>query len=273
MKNFNDFKIKLSSILILFAIIGWSSDVFAQWQYNGSSIYYNEGNVGIGTSNPQQKLHVKSSNTSTLIRLEPNNGSRGQITMYNDGGLLLNSYTSTLGPADIRICGGNVVDSRLFILKSNGNVGIGISNPQQKLHVHGNILIDNSNYGLILTSPNGQHWKLTVDNSGNLSVGAITDVREIEPGEITDVKEIEPNYDIDIYPNPTSNTINIEIHSLRISSFDAEIYNVQGKLVFMKHYIANSTNIDISDLSNGTYILKLKDMNGNMIKTEKVVKE
>src|SRR5688572_24596243 len=30
----------------------------AQWLLNGAKVYYNDGNVGIGTTNPSQKLHV-----------------------------------------------------------------------------------------------------------------------------------------------------------------------------------------------------------------------
>jgi len=37
----------------------------AQWQPNGSSIYYNGGNVGIGTSTPAAPFHVEASNQPT----------------------------------------------------------------------------------------------------------------------------------------------------------------------------------------------------------------
>ena len=76
-----------------------------------------------------------------------------------------------------------------------------------------------------------------------------------------------------IFPNPANEIINIEIKSQKIKFYDAEIYNIQGKSIFMKQYKSSSRNIDISDFSKGIYLLKLKNENGNIIKSEKIVKE
>lgn len=44
--------------LTLFALMLMQSALHAQWSTNGSSIYYNSGNVAIGTSTPSQLLQV-----------------------------------------------------------------------------------------------------------------------------------------------------------------------------------------------------------------------
>jgi hypothetical protein len=90
------------------------------------------GNVGIGTSDPTATLHVQVA-SGPVIRL-----SRG-----NDGNrfdLESNGTDLILGPRD---SGDLVLASGAFVegvrLKSNGNVGIGVSNPTTKLVVNGSI--------------------------------------------------------------------------------------------------------------------------------------
>ena len=56
----------------------------------------------------------------------------------------------------------------------NGSVGIGISSPGSKLDVSGgDIETSTASKGLILKSPNGTRYRVTVDNSGNLSTAAL----------------------------------------------------------------------------------------------------
>jgi hypothetical protein len=60
------------------------------------------------------------------------------------------------------------------------NVGIGTTAPQDKLHVNGNVRVTNGGIyvtnpnTLIITSPNGACWGITVNNSGALSTFPVT---------------------------------------------------------------------------------------------------
>jgi len=77
------------------------------------------------------------------------------------------------------------------------------------------------------------------------------------------------NEGIRVFPIPTSSILNIQ--SEEIQEFDIQILNNEGKLISSFISRSNDSAIDISDLSNGIYILRvLKD--SEMIYQEKVIK-
>lgn len=59
-----------------------------------------------------------------------------------------------------------VKDGRLFIAKG-GNVGLSTTVPLSKLHIReGDIFIEDITSGVIMKSPNGKCWRMSVNNSG-----------------------------------------------------------------------------------------------------------
>ena len=60
-------------------------------------------------------------------------------------------------------------------ISGNGNVGIGTQNPVAKLQVtDGDVYIENPNKGIILKSPSGNCYRVTIDDAGNFVRTAIT---------------------------------------------------------------------------------------------------
>ena len=52
-------------------------------------------------------------------------------------------------------------------ITNSGNIGVGTQSPSAKIQVtNGDVYIENVNKGVIMKSPNGQCWRMTVSNSG-----------------------------------------------------------------------------------------------------------
>lgn len=77
----------------------------------------------------------------------------------------------------------------------------------------------------------------------------------------------------DVWPNPASDVINIEIVDLQQSALNhAELLTLDGKTLLFEHIIkgANKAQLPATNLPNGLYLVKLVDDNGNTVGSRKV---
>ncbi|HSC53491.1 MAG TPA: hypothetical protein VLC98_07725 [Phnomibacter sp.] len=122
-------------------------------------------NVGIGTATPTAPLHIKSTG-SELLKIE---GANPYIGLYDNTegyrGYLWYSNSIELGSAygsnlPVTIAPGNLLSSYFL---PNGNVGIGIANPTQKLQVAGNILTTGSvgGSGFTFNAPKTYYYSIS----------------------------------------------------------------------------------------------------------------
>ncbi|MDF1697328.1 MAG: T9SS type A sorting domain-containing protein [Saprospiraceae bacterium] len=81
---------------------------------------------------------------------------------------------------------------------------------------------------------------------------------------LSSVENISSSNQINVYPNPTSNYINIQTQDV---IHDLKIYDMHGTSHLLNR---NTTTIDMSDFSSGLYILELKTDTG--IEFHKVIK-
>lgn len=119
----------LCSILLLLLT---NPSVFAQkWSGNNNldDNLFRNGNVGIGVSNPQTRLHLNG---------DDNNGSTATLrisspwqTMLLDGNEIDSDYAGGLFL-------NNNNPHNVILANGGGNVGIGVSNPNYSLHLHHN---------------------------------------------------------------------------------------------------------------------------------------
>ncbi len=145
------------------------------WTKNGDTIYYNTGNVGIGTASPQGRLHVVSSilisstGGNPQLVLETGSSANPRIK-FNENGITKWWFRYVPGGDFLQFyrSGASVV------FTDSGNVGIGTTGPNSKLEINaGDVYINTIGNGVILRSPDGTCYRLTVANGGSLVTTAI----------------------------------------------------------------------------------------------------
>lgn len=172
-----------------------SATNLSQWINHANGIYYpstgSSGNVGVrSTPSSNTALYVNgsvpgvlegnaatftsSSSWHTQYTLE-NSASSSFFTFVVGGPGNTEVYTKNFG-----IYNGNTVSWPITINALNNYVGIGetsihASPARSSLHIKtGDIFIEQITSGIIMKSPDGQCWRITIDNSGNLVRTAIT---------------------------------------------------------------------------------------------------
>lgn len=110
-------------------------------------------------------------------------------------------------------------------------------------------------------------WKELNHNKLNCIITSLStacaDTSMIDINLATGIED-ELNSNYKIYPNPSSDLINIEGININESN-KLSLYDIHGKLILEK-YITDNTTIDISSLESGIYFIKLKDTYSKVIK-------
>ncbi len=83
----------------------------------------------------------------------------------------------------------------------------------------------------------------------------------------TDVNE-SSSINVSVFPNPVASELTVMSDQ---ENYQLDIYTINGALVRSLNNCSNTTKINVEDLSNGTYIIRLT--NGNVVENRRFVKE
>ncbi len=95
-----------------------------------------------------------------------------------------------------------------------------------------------------------------------------------QPYEISIVLGVEDHQislNMKVYPNPTSDFLILNVGNFDLSTFNFEIYEVNGKLLERKKITSITETISLENLPSSTYFLKVTS-NNEEVKTFKIIK-
>jgi hypothetical protein len=173
----------------------------SKWSDNAVGIHYNQGKVGIGLNYPSSLFHISKSVDDAALIIEADTSDNDEdnnpriefwqdggyanssigLNLFEDGnhnGLYFANTTSAFGGIYFATkdapTGWQTAIVRMTI-STIGNVGVGTTEPKSKLQISdGDIYIEDINKGVIMKSQNGQCWRYTPDNTGQLVATAVS---------------------------------------------------------------------------------------------------
>ncbi len=85
-----------------------------------------------------------------------------------------------------------------------------------------------------------------------------------------DVKSLE-NKNVDVFPNPASDRLNIEMNCNDVQTSKVKMYDSQGRLAYVHKESSNRISIDISNFSNGIYYVQIENEFGRILDNKKIL--
>ena len=77
-------------------------------------------------------------------------------------------------------------------------------------------------------------------------------------------------HDISIYPNPANTQLSIDNGDIAMQ--ELLLYDISGRLLKRVSVHANTTSLDVSDLQNGIYLIKITTRDAAFVRKIQVVR-
>jgi photosystem II stability/assembly factor-like uncharacterized protein len=247
----------------------WTQQTLPTFPFAVFQIYFADANIGYASGAANGNLYKTIDGGTTWIQLSQNMlqlGSIKQFQFFNtDTGYAITSQWNFIKTID----GGNT-----WTQSANFCVGAVMHFYDENYGVIGG---DNGNFNckMYQTNDGGLTWSNTqVPFAPNINALYMTDTNSVYiagddgsianfggVGGITTTLKNENSYqnnNINIYPNPASTALNINLEHYT-NNAQIEIINAQGQVVFIKNISSKNIAINIETLPKGIYFVRLID--------------
>jgi len=211
----------------------------APWEKSGDDIYFNDGNVGIGTSTPSSILHVAGD-----MRIDENSpylNFYSGVTQLGFLGIWTNNDMNLINKTSSGSLKFGTKQMERMRIDSSGNIGIGVTSPASMLHVK-----KSSGEIARLESESSNSWLSIYNSTGYIGYfGAYSGSQDIDigtgslsTGKLHLVTEASPKLTITAdgnvgigYTNPS---YKLEVNGVIYAS-ESRIYNSIGDGIFISN--------------------------------------
>ena len=113
-----------------------------------------------------------------------------------------------------------------------------------------------------------------VEISGCFNNNLLSPVEDILEETIVEENDIEETKSIKVYPIPASRTLYVDCKMYDGTKATISLYNIRGSLVktvSLNGDYSEPQKIDLDKLSDGLYLLVMKDLNGNVLENKRIL--
>lgn len=103
------------------------------------------------------------------------------------------------------------------------------------------------------------------DNFGAITTLSIVNISVIDTNATKITKYIKYP-DVKVYPNPVNNQLTIEFNTLYNEKININVFDINGKILKSEKAIGLINKMDMSDLNNGLYMIKISANHFNIVK-------
>jgi hypothetical protein len=86
------------------------------------------------------------------------------------------------------------------------------------------------------------------------------------------IEETELHISISAFPNPTTETLTLEISNYNNEALTYQLCDLNGKKLIQENIVAKQTHIDMCDMASATYFVYIVNATSKRIQTFKIIK-